>query len=292
MQDILYIAIRGLGAGALFGLIAIAFNVVYNASHIFNFAQGNILISAALGAYLLQPGEPDLFFWLLGLVGVGLIVAVFVGIQGLITLLPLQYSADQHSWLITTMAVSIMIGAVLLLVQGPSLYTVSSPFPNVPVFGMSVPSAFLSSFILLFVWWGFLRWFSTATVPGLAISALSQDYDAARTAGIQVRRLQLVAFMLSGLILGTAGYIAAPVLSISPEVGIRYVINGFIAAVIGGIGNNDGAIIGGATVGIISALATYQIGGEYESTILLGVLVLLLLVKPEGLFGRAAARRV
>ncbi|WP_108610572.1 branched-chain amino acid ABC transporter permease [Aminobacter sp. MSH1] len=291
MQDLLYIAIRGLGAGALFGLIALAFNVVYKSSHIFNFAQGNLLIVAALGAYLVQPDGSGYFSWLFGLVLVCALVGVFVAVQGFVTLLPLRYAADQHSWLITTMAVSIMIGAVLLLAQGPSLFTVSSPFPPVPFFGMKVPSAFVFLILLVFAWYGFLRWFSRNTAAGLAISALSQDYEAARTAGIQVRRLQIVAFLISGLILGSAGYIAAPIVSISPEVGIRYVVNGFIAAVVGGIGSNDGALAGGAIVGIISALATYQIGGEYESSILLCVLILLLLIKPEGLFGRAAARR-
>src|ERR1019366_7352224 len=98
------------------------------------------------------------------------------------------------------------------------------------------------------------------TVTGLAISALSQDFDAARAAGLRVRRLQVLAFAISGLILGSAGFVAAPVITIAPAAGLQYVVNGFIAAVIGGMGSNTGALFGGPIVGVISMVATYQVG--------------------------------
>ncbi len=84
-----------------------------------------------------------------------------------------------------------------------------------------------------------LKWFGN-TLLGITIDALSQDFDAARAAGLKVRRLQVLAFGISGLIVGSAGFAAAQI-TIAPEAGLKYVIYGFIASVIGGIGNNAGA---------------------------------------------------
>jgi branched-chain amino acid transport system permease protein len=137
-----------------------------------------------------------------------------------------------------------------------------------------------------------LHLFLTRTRSGLAMSALSQDYDAARAAGINVRKLQVVAFLISGLILGSAGFAAAPIMTISPDAGFIYVINGFIAAIVGGLGNNLGALIAGPVVGVISMLATYQLGGQFESTVIFALMLVVLLFRPQGIFGHMQARRV
>jgi branched-chain amino acid transport system permease protein len=141
-------------------------------------------------------------------------------------------------------------------------------------------------------WYFGLNFFYRRTIAGLAMSALSQDIDAARTAGLQVRRLQLLSFVVSGIIVGTAGFVAAPIITIGSESGIRYVLNGFLAAVVGGFGNNLGALIGGPLVGVITMIATYKIGGQYQAFVSLVLLVAVLMLRPEGLFGRPAARRV
>jgi branched-chain amino acid transport system permease protein len=94
------------------------------------------------------------------------------------------------------------------------------------------------------------------------------------------------------LILGSAGFAAAPMMTISPDTGFLYVINGFIAAIVGGLGNNVGALIAGPVVGVISMLATYQLGGEFESTVIFGLMLVVLIFRPQGIFGRALARRV
>jgi branched-chain amino acid transport system permease protein len=217
---------------------------------------------------------------------------VLVAVQGYITLLPLGYSAEAHSWLITTMAVSVMIGSVMLITLGPYSATVDSPIRGALMFNMYVPAPYFFSIGLLVAWYVVLNWFLTRTLPGLAINALSQDYDAARAAGLKVRRLQVLAFAISGLIVGSAGFAAAPVITIAPDAGLKYVINGFIASVIGGIGNNTGALVGGPIVGLISAFAAYKIGGEFETATLVLLLVVMLLIRPQGIFGATSARRV
>lgn len=292
LDEFLFIAVRGIGAGALFGLIAMSFNIVHNSSHILNFAQGNMLVLGGLGAYLLTQGGMSLPEWTVMLLVTAVALGVIIAVQGYITLLPLGYSAEAHSWLITTMAVSVMIGSIMLIMLGPYSATVNSPVPGLLMFNMYVPSPYFFSIGLLVAWYIALHLFLTRTLPGLAINALSQDYDAARAAGLKVRRLQVLAFAISGLIVGSAGFAAAPVITITPDSGLKYVINGFIASVIGGIGNNTGALIGGPIVGLISAFAAYKIGGEFETATLVLLLVVVLLIRPQGILGATSARRV
>lgn len=294
IDELLYIAVRGIGAGALFGLIGISFNIVHNSSTVLNFAQGSMLVLGGVGAVLLAPSGASVptWLWFLYLFVTALALGVLIAVQGYITLLPLGYSGDSHSWLITTMAVSVIIGAAMLIMLGPYTATVSSPLRGALLFNMYIPASYFFAIALLILWYMALRWFLGSTLPGLAINALSQDFDAARAAGLKVRRLQVLAFGISGLIVGSVGFAAAPVITIAPEAGLKYVIYGFIAAVIGGIGNNTGALIGGPIVGLISAFATFKLGGEFESLVLVLVLVAMLLIRPKGIFGATSARRV
>lgn len=291
LEELSFIILRGLGAGGLTAMIALSFNIVHTSSRVLNFATGNLLIAAAFVSALLFVPTSGIAMWFVWLVVAMLGMGLFVVAQGYITLLPLKYS-EENSWLVTTMAASVIIGALLLLTQGPFIKSAFDPFPPIVLFGMRTPAAYGLCILLAVGWFIALYLFLTRTWAGLAISALSQDYDAARTAGIPVRRLQLIAFFISGLILGSAGFIAAPIMTISPDAGFRYVINGFIGAIVGGLDNNLGGLIGGFMVGVLSALSIYTIGGEFESAITLGLMVLILMIRPQGLFGRSQARRV
>ncbi|MCY1364509.1 High-affinity branched-chain amino acid transport system permease protein LivH [compost metagenome] len=292
MEELAIIAVRGIGTGAVFALVAMSMNVVYGASHILNFAQGNMLLLGAFLATLLADASQAVLPWLLLVPLAALLLGALLMGQGWLTLLPLRHSGEQSSWLITTMAVSVIIAALLTLFQGPWAATASSPLPAVRLFGVHTPAPYVAASLLALFWYGALRCFLGFTLPGLAISALSQDPEAARAAGLKVRRLQLLAFLISGLIVGSAGFVAAPILTLSPDSGMRYVLNGFIAAVIGGMGSQLGALVGGILVGLVAMLATYGLGGQFQTLVSMLLLVLVLLVRPEGLFGRAAARRV
>lgn len=286
------VVIRGIGLGAIFALIAMSMNVVYGATHILNFAQGNMFVLGGFVAVAATPAGQNMSLWLVLIPVAAVILALVVALQGWITLVPLRHSVEQNSWLITTMAVSIMISATLLLVQGPWAATARTPLPSLMMFGVRTPGPYIAVMVLAVFWFFALRWFLNRTLVGLAVSALSQDLEAARAAGLKVRQLQLLAFAISGLVVGSAGFVAASLMSISSDTGIRYVLNGFVAAVIGGMGSNIGAMVGGALVGVVSMLAIYFVGGEYQGLVSLLLLVGMLLIRPEGLFGKASARRV
>ncbi|MCW5721153.1 MAG: branched-chain amino acid ABC transporter permease [Devosia sp.] len=291
LSEIIIVVVRGIAIGSIFSIIAMSFNIVHNATGIFNFAQGNIFILGGFGAYILA-NQVGLETWIPMLIVVSLAIAALVALQGWITLLPLRSSVEQDSWLISTVSISVIIAAVMLLTQGPFAFTVLGPTPSFRLLGSKTPGAYGLAIGAMVVWFLVLRFFLRRTFTGLAISALSQDFDAARAAGLPVRRLQLIAFAISGLVVGSVGFLVAPVISVSPDSGMRYVLNGFVAAVVGGIGNNTGTLIGGPLVGVIAMLTAYKFGGAYQDLASLIVLVVILMLWPQGLFGRAAARRV
>jgi branched-chain amino acid transport system permease protein len=292
MDELLIIVVRGLGIGAVFALVAMSFNVVHSSSGILNFAQGNLFVLGGLFAFVFLPAEPSISWWFILLPLATVTLAVLLAVQGWLTLLPLRSSIEQHSWLITTLAVSVIIGAVLLIVQGTIQQTVKSPFASFTFGGMRTPAPYVFTVALAVAWYAALRWFHARTLTGLAISAIAQDLDAARAAGLRVRRLQVIAFAISGMIVGSAGFVAAPIIAIANDSGIAYVLNGFVAAVVGGLGSNLGALVGGALVGVASMYAAFEYGGEFQNAVSLALLVGVLMLRPQGLFGRRAARRV
>lgn len=292
MNELMVLLVRGIGIGAIYALIAMSFTVVYGSSRILNFAQGNFLILGGLIAAYVFGINPTPVSWFVVLPLAAAAIAIIMAVQGVITLWPLRSSTEQDSWVITTMAVSVIIGATLLLMRGPFSSVSASPFPSALIFGIPAPAPYVIALVLATFWYVFLRWFLTSTLPGLAISAISQDQDAARAAGIKVRRLQIAAFAISGLIIGSAGFVAAPVISLNAEGGFRFVVDGFAALIIGGLGSITGAALGGLILGVLGMVATYFFGGEFRSLVVLLVLVAMLTTYPQGLFGFAKSRTV
>jgi branched-chain amino acid transport system permease protein len=291
-DDIILIVVRGVGLGGIFALLALGLNVIYNATHILNFAQGAMFVLGGLMGVAAAEWGYGSAPWMLAMVGAGFAIAAVMAVQGWITLLPLRESTQQHSWLITTLAVSIIISALLLLLQGPWTTQITSPIPSFTVRGMRTPVPYLVLPVLAIAWYIALRCFARWTLTGLALTAISQDLEAAAAAGLKVRRLQVLSFAISGLIAGTAGFAAAPIISLAPDAGLRYVVAGFVAAVVGGMGSMIGAMVCSPIIGLIAMLAVYGLGGKYEGFVSLIILSLMLAVRPAGLFGAHALRRV
>src|SRR5215217_1945952 len=200
MEEYAVIIVRGLGLGAVFALVAMSLNAVHRASGIFNFAQGAMMVLGGIIAARYMPNVPDPYRWFLFLPVATITLGVVMTIQGYITLLPLRSSVEQHSWLVSTLAVSVLIGAVILLLKGNSQIITPSQFPTFPLFGTRTPAPYVIVIVLALVWYAALRLFHGRTLTGLSISAVAQDLDAARAAGLRVRRLQMLAFGISGMI--------------------------------------------------------------------------------------------
>ncbi|WP_159085900.1 branched-chain amino acid ABC transporter permease [Aeromicrobium chenweiae] len=292
MDELSIILIRGIGSGSVFALLAMSLNVIFNASGILNFAQGHLLVVAGVLAFLWYPEGGGVVIWLLCLLAVAAGMAVLTGFQGLLTLLPLRSSVEQHSWIVTTLAASIITGALVTLSMGPNALSVKNPFGTFSFAGTQVPYIYLGLIALTVIVYLALRWFQRTFLVGLALSALSQDLEAARAAGAATRQLQVLSFAIAGVVLGLTGFLGASVIGISESNALQYLIFGFIVAVVGGLGNNTGALIAGPIFGVLLMYVTYEWGNQLQTPLAVAVIVAVLMLRPQGIFGRPHARRV
>src|SRR5258705_7103933 len=164
MDELIIILVRGIGMGAVFSLVAMSFNVVHSSSGILNFAQGNMLVLGGLFGFFTLTQQPDAARWLLLLPAAALFYAALLAAQGWLTLLPLRSSVEQHSWLITTLAVSVIIGAVILIAQDPFALSVKSPFANFALLGTRTPTPYALTIVLALIWYAGLYWLHKRTV--------------------------------------------------------------------------------------------------------------------------------
>ncbi|MEQ1881064.1 MAG: branched-chain amino acid ABC transporter permease, partial [Burkholderiales bacterium] len=137
-----------------------------------------------------------------------------------------------------------------------------------------------------------LEVFYRGTLYGKLFVAMSEDAFAARARGIPTDRIRSVSYVIAGAMGGLAGFAAGQLTFAYFALGLTLTLNGFIALAVGGLGSNIGALVGGAAFGILSAVATYFVGGEYQQTISVGLLMIVLLLKPAGLFGSQSVRPV
>jgi len=137
-----------------------------------------------------------------------------------------------------------------------------------------------------------LELFYRRTMYGKVFIAMSEDAFAARARGISTDRIRLVSYILSGGLGGLAGFAAGQLTFAFFALGHALTLSGFIALAVGGLGSNVGALIGGAALGLLSAFASYWFGGEYQQTVAVGLLMVILLLKPEGLLGARNVRPV
>jgi branched-chain amino acid transport system permease protein len=295
MEETIVILVRGIGAGAVYALIAMSLNVIYNATGVLNFAQGQLLILSGVMTHLLLPAgivATSLMWYPVGLL-VTLVVAAIAALQGLLTLLAMRRgSSDQHSWIITTLSASIVIGAVLVLALGPRTLLVEDPFGSFDLLGTTTPLVYLALIALAIVVLAVTQLFQRKSLVGLALNALSQDLDAAKANGMRTLRLQVLAFAIGGAIMGLTGFVGGFMLAISVTQALHYVIFGFVAAVVGGLGNNLGALIAGPVFGVLMMFSSFYVSGAVQVPLALAALVIVLMARPQGIFGRPHARRV
>lgn len=292
-MDLLVLLIRGIGLGAVLSLIAMSANVIVNSTGILNFAQGHLLVAGGVMSYLTFPAGANLGRWWLALPLVVLGMAALASFQGLLTLLPLRSSTEQHSWIITTLAASIILGGVITVGFGPVSLPLSNPWGGFTVGdGIQIPWIYLLVPLLAVLVWAGLWFFQRRTLVGLALNAISQDLDAAASLGAPIRRLQLLSFTIAGVILGLTAHLGGPILAVNQASGLEYATYAFIALVLGGIGNNLGALIAGPVFGVLQMIITVQIGGIFQLPLALLVIVVVLMMRPQGVFGRLKTRTV
>lgn len=285
----LTVFVTGLAVGMLYAAIALAYNVMFSTSKVLSLTTGHLaMLGGVFGAYFIQTWQMP---WWIAVIGSMVVGALFGLITELLAIRRVLNKSDEHLWLLSTLAVATMVQ------QGVGLWwgTEPKPFPRFIAqdFGSGVlDQKFWLPIGATIVMAIGLSLFYRRTLYGKLFVAMSEDAFAARARGISTDRIRMLSYVLSGALGGLAGFAAGQLTFAFFALGLTLTLNGFIALAVGGLGSNLGALLGGATLGLLNAFASYWFGGEYQQTIAVGILMLVLLVKPEGMFGSRNVRPV
>jgi branched-chain amino acid transport system permease protein len=288
------ILITGLPAGCLYALVAVSFNILYRPTNVFNFAQGDLVMLGAMVFVTLQAKAslPWQLALLLGVVCVGLVAVVIerVGVAPL-----LRRSSHGHGWIITTLAFSMIIVNAAGKLWGADPLPVAAPFglstEPIEVAGQQVASYQIALVVFTLVLIAGIEALYQ-TRMGRAVIGVAENRDAALLRGINPATLSIWSFALGGAFAGLVGYLASPILFASTSLGAGLMLKGFAAAALGGLGSNRGALLAGLLIGITESTSAAFLPSGYQNAVILAVVLSVLLVRPQGIFGSVNARAV
>ena len=290
-QQLTQYALSGLSTGAIYALIGLGFAIIFNATGIINFAQGEFVM---LGGMLTH-------FFLMVLkfpVGVAMAAAVLVttvlgALFERLTIRPLKRPTPL-SLVIITIGGSILIRGVAMLLWGKDTQVIP-PFSGdepLAIAGATIMPQHLWIFGITLLVIAVNRFFFFHTISGKAMRACSFNRTAAGLVGIDVRRMVLLSFAISSAMGAMAGIIVAPLTMTAYDVGVMLGLKGFCAAIIGGMGSGFGIVLGGLLLGLLESFGAGLVSSGYKDAIAFVILLLILFVRPQGLFSPAQTERV
>ncbi|MGQ0662894.1 MAG: branched-chain amino acid ABC transporter permease [Pseudomonadota bacterium] len=290
LEVALQLAIAGLSTGSIYALVALGLVLAFKGTSVVNFAQGELVTLGAYIALFLSTLAKLSYPWVFVLT---LLITGGVGIaleRGLIR--PLA-RAPAFTVVIATLAVGLMIKNVLRLSWQEQVSTIATPFGDAPlaVGSLRINPQYLWVIGCSLVLMAALAAFFRSSLVGKAMRAVAQNPVAAQLMGIRVNRMFAITFAISTMIAAVAGILVAPLIGIHAEMG-GVILKAFVAAILGGFHSLVGAVIGGMLLGVLEVFGGAYFGGLFKETVAFVLLLLILLVRPHGLFGQAEARRV
>lgn len=283
------LAIAGISVGSIYALVALAIVIPFKASGVLNFGQGEVVTVGAYAALILtQLGLPYPLMLaavlLLGLLGGALIERALIR--------PIV-NAPEFTVVIATFAIGLLMKGLISLRFGDSPAAIDGPFGTEPLVALGLRFNPTSLWILACtagVTLGVVAFFRYAKL-GKAMRAVAINAEAAKLMGIKVTTVYRWSWAISTAIGALAGLLVAPLIGINPEIG-QLILRGLLGAVIGGFTSIVGAIVGGVAVGLIETFAGVLVGSTFKNLVPFLLLMLLLVFRPQGLFGAADIKRV
>lgn len=277
--------VNGILMGGVYGLVAIGLTLIFGVMKIINFAHGSLMMLGMFTTY-----------WLYVLAGLDPYLSLLLSIPCLFVLgllierflIAQVLDAPAHNQLLLTLGISLFIENFALFLWTPNFRTLEVTYLRkaamVGSVMISLPKlvAFIFAIILTILLYCFLK----GTDMGKAIRAASEEREGALTVGINLRRIYYVAFGIGAACVGAAGTLTAPFFYVNPHVGGIFVITAFVVVVLGGMGNFIGALVGGLIIGLAESVGAAFVPGQLKQFIIYFIFILVLLFKPEGLFGR------
>lgn len=287
--------VSGLLIGSVYSLVAMGLSLVFGVLDIINFAHGALMTIGVYTGYLLFTGwgvDPYLAL----LVAVPLLLVVGMGLQRFV-INPVM-TAPAHNQLLLTLGIAIVIENLALMLFTGTPRSIQLPYDRgsfdlgfvtldfpIQVFGAVVTLPKLLAFLVALVLAGVLFLLITKTMLGTAIRAAAQEPEGASMVGIDVGRIYTITFGIGAACAGAAGILVLPFLFVSPTVGTSFTIISFIVVVLGGMGSIPGALMGGLIVGLTQEITQIYVSGSSKLLGVFAVFLLVLLFRPEGLFG-------
>lgn len=276
---------NGLIAGSAYSLIAIGYTMIYGVGRLINFAHGELYMCAAFSFYV--------FYIILDMsLFVAFVLSLVMGcILGLVLERIVYRPFKKYSRLvplISTIGASTILKAVIVLffgIQTKSLLKNSSYQQSIDIFNVTITPVQIYTIIASLFTMFLLALILKQTSIGKAIRATSDDVESAKHVGIDTDRITSITFGIGGILAALAGVMVGYDQNIHPNMGILAGFKGFTAAVLGGIGNIPGAVIGGFTIGLIEHLSAGYISSVYKDSVSFIVLLIVLILRPGGLFG-------
>ena len=291
LQQYLSALLTGAGIGSMYGLTALGFYITYTISRTVNFAQGASLMMGAVIAFSLVQTH----HW-----SIWLAIPVTLLCCGLwgafverVAVAPFV-ARGSESWLMATVALGLILENVVLFTFGKDSRGMASSLLqiNVVLFDVRVNALQLLIPVAGFSIALLLGLFIKSTARGKSLAAIALNPSAARLMGIHTEKYIAFAFSLSGVLAGIAGMLIAPLYTVSAGMGTIFGIKAFAAAILGGIDSAWGVMAGGLVLGVIEALLVTTFGSTYAQMFYFGLTILVLTIKPAGLFGRTAVKKI
>lgn len=284
-------ALTGVTNGFVYALIGIGLAVVFKGARIINVMQGEFAVIGALMTVLfLQQFHWPYALAIAGGIGAGALSGILVDTVFVRPML--RRKAGEDSFLLLTIGLAFTISAAVLYLGGRSSHLLpsfgSDRILDVGHATIREHAMWLIGIALLIVL--AVRWFFRNTVIGLAMTAASNDPDGAATIGINVSHCRLATFMLGGALGAAAGVLVTPLVAMNYHMGVGLTLKGFAAAILGGLLNPLGALIGGLTLGLLESLSLLVFPSGYKDAVAMALLVLIMVLLPNGMLGRAGRR--
>jgi branched-chain amino acid transport system permease protein len=284
LTTILQAIVGGLLLGGIYALLAAGLTLIFGVMRVINFAQAEFMMVGMFATYVLATGlgiDPLLLALPIGgiLALLGMVLA-----QGLLERVP---RGDHNAQLILTLGVSLVLQNLMLVVFGPTPRPVVRPYTNSywTPFDLFINEARIFACLASLVIMVALYLFLTRTWTGRAMRATADDPVAAGGVGINVRRTHVLAFMVGTGLAGVAGTLIVTFTAAAPSIGNDFIIIMFLAIVLGGLGSVAGATLGAFVVGLVQSISGLLLPLQLQNVMLFVVFVLILLVRPQGLFG-------
>jgi branched-chain amino acid transport system permease protein len=291
MTEFFQQTINGLVIGSGYVLIALGLTLIFGMLNMLNFAHGDLLMAGAFVAVGLVSG--------LGLpyliaIPVSIVIVALIGIvMERFAFKPLRDS-DRVNLLVSSLGMSIILQNAVQLIWGPDPRTLQSPFTNLQLHlgGMVLNEQRLFVMCVAALLIGILYYVIQKSKVGIAMRACAFDMETAKLMGVKADRIIVATFAMGSGVAAAAGTLLAPIFSVYPTMGVAATTKAFVVVLLGGIGNVTGAIAGGFILGLVETYAAGYWSSEYKDVIAFVIMILVLLFKPAGLFGKHVQEKV